>query len=472
MATNKLHHWNEASWIVKFLLLILVITFIHTHTAQACTITASVRSPPYLGRGVVLQCVSTCSTPVGPIVWKKDGKEIYRQKYGGKLGRNNATDQSKRDNIHYDIYKTVLTRNDIGNYSCEKYQKGSPDILYKSSYVYLDISLSPNMWLQLASRGLNKSSFCVAGDSSISGLLKKNLVGIGLPFSVFTNISGINITHSPKVLTREVQLNLPVSTTIVSECICINCTHIPSYCNSTIRVKWPFGYRVPNGWVFLCNNQTYQAFSSHYQGVCGVGCILPALIDHPGYKHRQISRALSPDCDDNLKLLDPVAVAVVAAFILPVPGLVVGMQNEISKMACAYSKTTNLTDSVLSELNQELGEVRVAVLQDCATIDYLLLKEHMGCEQFPGMCCFNLSDFSQTIHNRIDNIHHIIDKFSQMPELPKCFSWFHWIWPVIVGLFLLCICLPVLIAWICHIVTSLLKPMHAYATFLEVMSKK
>ena len=96
----------------------------------------------------------------------------------------------------------------------------------------------------------------------------------------------------------------------------------------------------------------------------------------------------------------------------------------------------------------------------------------MGCEQFPGMSCFNLSDFSQTIHNQIDNIHHIIDKLSQMPELPKWFSWFHWIWPVIVGLFLLCICLPVLIAWMRHIVTSLLKPMHAYATFLEVMSKK
>ena len=64
--------------------------------------------------------------------------------------------------------------------------------------------------------------------------------------------------------------------------------------------------------------------------------------------------------------------------------------KEISKLACAYSKTTNLTGSILLELNQELGEVQVAALQNLATTDYLRLKEHMGCEQFPGMGCFNL----------------------------------------------------------------------------------
>ena len=101
------------------------------------------------------------------------------------------------------------------------------------------------------------------------------------------------------------------------------------------------------------------------------------------------------------------------------------MKKEISKLACAYSKTTNLTGSILSELNQELGEVQVAVLQNRATIDYLLLKEHMVCEHFPGRSCFNLSDFSQTIQIQLDNIHLIIDKFSQMPRVPNWFSWFH-----------------------------------------------
>ena len=49
------------------------------------------------------------------------------------------------------------------------------------------------------------------------------------------------------------------------------------------------------------------------------------------------------------------------------------------------------------ELNQELGKVQVVALQNLTTTDYLLLKEHMGCEQFPGMGCFNLSDCSSTV---------------------------------------------------------------------------
>ena len=65
-----------------------------------------------------------------------------------------------------------------------------------------------------------------------------------------------------------------------------------------------------------------------------------------------------------------------------------GMKKEISKLAWAYSKTTNLTESLLLELNQELGEVQVVALQNLTTTDYLLLKEHMGCEQFPGMGLF------------------------------------------------------------------------------------
>ena len=94
---------------------------------------------------------------------------------------------------------------------------------------------------------------------------------------------------------------------------------------------------------------------------------------------------------------DPGAVAVVAAFIPSFPGNTTGMRKGISKVACAYSKTTNLTTPILSELNQELEEVRVAVLQNHVTADYLLLTERMGCKQFPGMCCFNLSDFFQVI---------------------------------------------------------------------------
>ena len=115
--------------------------------------------------------------------------------------------------------------------------------------------------------------------------------------------------------------------------------------------------------------------------------------------------------------------------------------------------------------------MQIVALQNLTTTDYLLLKEHMGCEQCPGMGCFNLSDFSQTIQIQLDNIHHIIDKFSQMPRVPNWFSWFHWIWPVIVGLLLLCSCIPIMLMSVHNLISSL-KPIHAYVTLQEDMSKK
>ncbi|KFV71229.1 hypothetical protein N307_02375, partial [Dryobates pubescens] len=36
-----------------------------------------------------------------------------------------------------------------------------------------------------------------------------------------------------------------------------------------------------------------------------------------------------------------------------------------------------------------------------AAIDFLLLTHGHGCEDFEGMCYFNLSDHSQTIHKKL-----------------------------------------------------------------------
>ncbi|KFQ31930.1 hypothetical protein N332_04262, partial [Mesitornis unicolor] len=36
-----------------------------------------------------------------------------------------------------------------------------------------------------------------------------------------------------------------------------------------------------------------------------------------------------------------------------------------------------------------------------AAIDFLLLAQEQGCEDFEGMCCMNLSDHSELIHKSI-----------------------------------------------------------------------
>ncbi|KFP29412.1 hypothetical protein N325_09376, partial [Colius striatus] len=36
-----------------------------------------------------------------------------------------------------------------------------------------------------------------------------------------------------------------------------------------------------------------------------------------------------------------------------------------------------------------------------AAIDFLLLAHSHGCQDFEGMCCFNLSDHSESIHKAL-----------------------------------------------------------------------
>ncbi|KFR17527.1 hypothetical protein N306_01503, partial [Opisthocomus hoazin] len=36
-----------------------------------------------------------------------------------------------------------------------------------------------------------------------------------------------------------------------------------------------------------------------------------------------------------------------------------------------------------------------------AAIDFLLLAQGHGCEDFKGMCCMNLSDHSESIHKQL-----------------------------------------------------------------------
>ncbi|KFW60622.1 hypothetical protein AS28_00072, partial [Pygoscelis adeliae] len=39
-----------------------------------------------------------------------------------------------------------------------------------------------------------------------------------------------------------------------------------------------------------------------------------------------------------------------------------------------------------------------------AAIDFLLLAHGHGCEEFAGMCCFNLTDKSQSIQSKLKEL--------------------------------------------------------------------
>ncbi|KAM4722863.1 uncharacterized protein WCC33_009038 [Rhinophrynus dorsalis] len=84
------------------------------------------------------------------------------------------------------------------------------------------------------------------------------------------------------------------------------------------------------------------------------------------------------------------------AIIIGVPGLAVGYANAIKRLACAMAKAIYHTSIALEGLLANVKSLRGMTLQNRAAIDYLLLKHNHGCEEFEGMCCFNLSDHSKS----------------------------------------------------------------------------
>ncbi|KFP86174.1 hypothetical protein N311_12308, partial [Apaloderma vittatum] len=39
-----------------------------------------------------------------------------------------------------------------------------------------------------------------------------------------------------------------------------------------------------------------------------------------------------------------------------------------------------------------------------AAIDFLLLAHGPGCKEFDGMCCMNLEDHSESIHQKVQDL--------------------------------------------------------------------
>ena len=71
------------------------------------------------------------------------------------------------------------------------------------------------------------------------------------------------------------------------------------------------------------------------------------------------------------------------------------------------------TSQAISAISQELGQIREAVLENRAAVDYLLLRQNHGCEEFKGLCCFNLTDSSQLIEHKVKQVNDAVSNVKQ-----------------------------------------------------------
>ncbi|XP_048149586.1 uncharacterized protein LOC125321203 [Corvus hawaiiensis] len=182
-----------------------------------------------------------------------------------------------------------------------------------------------------------------------------------------------------------------------------------AYCNGSV---WPVNdspqkpRALPSGTFLICRDRAWPGVPSKPMGgPCYFGkltMIAPSIQQILNITHKRSRRSicqLGPDCRDNVELWEPPAVFFAS---LLAPGVASAHAlTQLKKLACWAGKQANVTSDVLRELATDVDSLRHALLQNCAAIDFLLLAQGHGCQEFEGMCRFNLSDHSTSIHKQL-----------------------------------------------------------------------
>lgn len=69
----------------------------------------------------------------------------------------------------------------------------------------------------------------------------------------------------------------------------------------------------------------------------------------------------------------------------------------------------SLTLTAISDLLEE-EVTRNVTLQNQAAIVFLLLAHRHGCQEFEGLCCFNITEKSQSIHALISKMRDLVQE--------------------------------------------------------------
>lgn len=166
--------------------------------------------------------------------------------------------------------------------------------------------------------------------------------------------------------------------------------------------------QLPEGYFLICGDRAWQGIPKNViGGLCYIGKLtmfVPSMRQLLGNRTLstrawQSITQLGPTCDDNIQLIDNPTKVLLAIL---VPGATAGKAlKTIDRLACWTAKQLNITSDVLSELTEDIDSIRHAVLQNRAAIDFLLLAQGHGCEDFEGMCRMSLSDHSHSIHKQL-----------------------------------------------------------------------
>ncbi|RMC13995.1 hypothetical protein DUI87_09079 [Hirundo rustica rustica] len=156
--------------------------------------------------------------------------------------------------------------------------------------------------------------------------------------------------------------------------------------------KW-----VPSKWV--------RPYVPKVSGSHGKKSIQRKLSRNSAIQKRDLS-SIDPDCDHEIVHWSK-AKGVAVTIFLPWVAIAKAL-GELAHLECWVAKQANLTTDALTNLLGEAETSRQATLQNWAAIDYLLLLHGHRCEEFEGLCCFNLSSKAENIHATIQRMKEMI----------------------------------------------------------------
>ncbi|XP_054370412.1 uncharacterized protein LOC129046651 [Molothrus ater] len=187
-----------------------------------------------------------------------------------------------------------------------------------------------------------------------------------------------------------------------------------AWCNYTtkrVSVSSNDPIQLPAGYFLICGDRAWAGIPSMlHGGPCTLGrlsLLTPnmSMILNMSRRHRRSKRmahAFAADCRDDVKFWSPAAI-IAASFLAP--GVSAARAHAIlNRLGCWLAKQTNATSLAISSLLLDVDSIRHATLQNRAAIDFLLLAQGHGCDEFEGMCCMNLSDHAQSVHSQLSEL--------------------------------------------------------------------
>ncbi|XP_062988008.1 syncytin-A-like [Elgaria multicarinata webbii] len=314
-----------------------------------------------------------------------------------------------------------------------------------------------NVWIKLA-KIVNTTDFCLTDAPDMHGLLSTCLIPIckapgslgnvtGL--SKFLNFSEIHYHTMAQcgIATYQlpqdaIQLYTPYVVNHKNNTCArmVNCSiHRPLKgclsprpslwnCSKIENVTSNYGHIIlPIGWFFTCGSCTYNYVPANITlAQCCLSRLTVFLPPRPTKSTRQKreTETMNAVCDGNVTVLSPAEYISLAMSLVGVPGLAVGNAKQLGHLACLLAKTINSTSIAIGLLIQEQQDLRHAILDNRAAIDFLLLQRHLGCEAVENMCCFNLTDNSNQIQHQLD----LLKKYAHAVKQDIAPEWWKFLW--------------------------------------------